>query len=195
MVKLSTVSIHVSVSGYNKKPWFFGAHELHWRNCAWNVWRGSSEAPASTQFISGAFVHVHIALLQFLRGSFSHRSGHQSDISKCLLWLWPQLRGMSLAALCPVTDFIPCVTTYTLLGGTKTLLWGVSLAFWTGDWCAKCTIHSHLATAVRSGNRSLENVMDIISPPIIVYNKSSTFQGTTFSLRTVTAFCCFNFVH
>ena len=37
----------------------------------------------------------------------------------------------------------------------KTLLWGVPLPFWTADWCAKCTIHSHLATTVRSGNWSL----------------------------------------
>lgn len=50
---------------------------------------------------------------------FGPRPDDRGHISKCLLRLWPQLWGMSLAALCSVIDFIPCVTTNTLLRGTK----------------------------------------------------------------------------
>ena len=113
---------------------------------------GALLRPGREQFISGALVYVHTALLQVLCSSFSHRPRHHSDISKCLLWLWPQLGRMSLAALCPVIDFIPRVSTNTLLRGTKALLWGGPLAFWQGDGCTKCTINSLWATSVRSGN-------------------------------------------
>lgn len=67
---------------------------------------------------------------------FGPRPDDRRHISKCLLRLWPQLWGMSLAALCPVIDFIPCVTTNTLLRGTKKRPhWGFPPVFWTSDWC------------------------------------------------------------
>lgn len=50
---------------------------------------------------------------------FCLRSDDYRHLSKCLLWLWSQLGGMSPASLCPVIDFIPCVTKNTLLRGTN----------------------------------------------------------------------------
>lgn len=53
------------------------------------------------------------------RRRFRPWSDDYRHLAERLLRLWPQLRGMSLDSMWPVTDFIPCVTQNTLQRGTN----------------------------------------------------------------------------
>lgn len=120
MTQLSTASIHASVSSGWQKAWIHGgAPELHWRSCCWNVWRGSSEDKTSAPFISGG------PSSKFTRPSCSSRAAFRSATR----WLQTHFKVSPAAVtsalrnvtrcLVPCHWLIPCVTTNTLLRGTK----------------------------------------------------------------------------
>lgn len=139
----------------NKESQFIGAHKLYWRGCLWNVWRGSSEAPTSSQFISGALVHVHTALLQLLRGPFSRGlspwhfkvspvavTSARRNVTGCFVsrhWLYPM-----------------CCHQHPPERNKKCSSEGGLSAFWTIDWCIKYTIQGHIVTTVRLENQLVQ---------------------------------------